>query len=202
MHQEERVSERGPGLRRRSIVILAVAAAVVLTASTVVARMHVIRPDTTPGKASSYPPLLLQGTLTRRVPWADIQTTAGYDGRKDHDNRFEELQAFYQGEPLYKLVGLVDDGDPGTFNVAKARQGYAIKLFATDGYTWTVDSRTIIGRNDWIIAKLRDGKPLPKWEGPYRFVGASFIGFRAGESVRLLVRIQLVPGRVKTETPQ
>lgn len=179
--------------RGRGVVILALAAAVVLAVSLVIARTHLIAASTTPGDASKYPPLVLQGVLTRRVPWAAIATTSSYDGRKDPDNRHEELQALYTGEPLYELVGLVDDNDPSTFNVAKARHGYGIKLFATDGYTWTVASRTIIGKSDWIIAKLRDGKPLPKWEGPYRFVGASFIGFRAGESVRLLVRIQLVP---------
>ena len=158
-----------------------------------IAKSHIIAPSKTPGNAATEPPLVLQGVLTRRVPWVRIQTTNSYDGRKDHDNRHVELQAFYRGEPFYKLIGLVDDNDPSTFNVAKARSGYGIKLYGSDGYVWTVDSRTIIGKSDWIIAKLRDGKPLPKWEGPYRFVGASFIGFRAGESVRLLVRVQLVP---------
>jgi hypothetical protein len=196
------VTERAQGLRWRGIVILAVVAAAVLTASVVVAKAHVIHPDTTPGQASSYPPLLLQGELTRRIPWGDIKTTGSYDGRKDPDNRHDELQAFYRGEPLYELIGLVDDDDPATFNVAKAKQGYGIKFFATDGYTWLVDSRTVVGKADWIIAKLRDGKPLPKWEGPYRFVGPDFISFRAGQSIRLLVRIQLTPGRVKSQTPQ
>lgn len=181
------------GLRWRGIVILAVAAAAILAASLVIARAQVIAPDTTPGVASSYRPLLLQGALTKRVPWAEIETTDRYDGRKDPDNRHVELQAVYRGEPLFKLIGLVDDGDPATFNVAKARRGYGIKLFATDGYTWVVGSRTIIGKSGWIVATLRDGKPLPKWEGPYRFVGDGFIGFRAGQSVKLLARIQLVP---------
>ena len=187
------MTEGRQALSRRSVVILAVVAAAVLALSLGIARSHVIAPSKTPGNAATEPPLVLQGVLTRRVPWTQIQTTGSYDGRQDHDNRHVELQAFYRGEPLYKLIGLVDDNDPNTFNVAKARSGYGIKLYGSDGYVWTVDSRTIIGKNDWIIAKLRDGKPLPKWEGPYRFVGASFIGFRAGESVKLLVRVQLVP---------
>ena len=196
------MTRSGRGPRRRGVVILAVVAAAVLTASIVVARTHAIHPDTTPGTASAYPRLLLQGTLTRRVAWADIQTTGSYDGRKDPDNRFEELQALYRGEPLSHLIGLVDDDDPSSFNVAKAKEGYGIKLFAADHYTWMVDSRTVVGKDDWIIARLRDGKPLPKWEGPYRFVGADFIGFRAGQSVRRLVRIALIPGPVKNQTPQ
>jgi len=196
------LSERERGPRWRGIVVLAVVAAAVLTASVVVARTHVIHLDTTPGKASSYPPLLLQGTLTKQVPWADIETSGSYDGRKDSDNRHAELQALYRGEPLHELIGLVDDDDPSTFNLAKAKVGYGIKLFATDHYTWTVDSRTIVGKDDWIIARLRDGKPLPDWEGPYRFVGPDFISFRAGQAIKLLVRIKLLPGRVEGQTPQ
>jgi hypothetical protein len=196
------MTERRQGPRWRGVVILAVVAAAVLTASIVVAKTHVIHPDTTPGRASSYPALVLQGTLTTRVPRADIGTTGTYDGRKDPDNRHDELQAFYRGEALYQLIGLVDDDDPGSFNETKAKAGYGVKLLASDGYTWLVDSRDVAGRDDWVVAKLRDGKPLPKWEGPYRFVGPDFIGFRAGQSVRLLVRIQLIPGRVESQTPQ
>lgn len=196
------MSERRPGLRRRSVVLLAVIAAVALTASMVLARTHVIRPDATPAPASGRPPLVLQGELTRRVPWADVGTTGSYDGREDPDNRHEELRALYRGEPLYQLVGLVDDDDPGTFNVAEAKRGYGIELVATDGYTWMVDSRTIVGRDDWVIARLKDGDPLPGWEGPYRFVGPDFIGFRAGQSVRTLERVRLLPGRVEDQTPQ
>jgi hypothetical protein len=196
------VSEKARGLRRRRIVVLAVAAAAVLTASIVVARMHLIHPDTTPGRASVYPPLVLRGTLTDRVPWEDIATTASYDGPKDSDNRHEELQALYRGAPLYELVGLVDDDDPNAFDVAKAEHGYGIRLTAADRYTWMLDSRTIVGKDDWIVAKLRDGEPLPTWEGPYRFLGPDFIGFRAGQAVRQLVRIELVPERTESQTPE
>jgi hypothetical protein len=183
-------------------VILAVVAVMALTASIVVARTHVIHSDTTPGQASRYPSLLLQGTLTRRVPWSEVETTATYDGRADSDNRHEELQALYRGEPLYDLLALVDDEDPDTFNEAKAKDGYTIKLFAADGYTWTVDSRTVVGKSDWVVASLRDGKPLPTWEGPYRFVGGDFIGFRAGQAIKQLIRIQVVAGRVRSQDPQ
>jgi hypothetical protein len=196
------MGEGGRRLRRRGVALLAVVAAAVLTASVVIARTHAISPDTTPGVASDYPPLVLQGELTERVPWAEIGATGSYDGREDADNRHEQLRAVYRGEPLYRLVGRVDDDDPTTFNRAKAEQGYGIKLFADDHYAWIVDSRTIVGETDWIVAKLRDGKPLPRWEGPYRFVGDDFISFRAGQSVRRLVRIRLLPGRVGSQTPQ
>lgn len=196
------MSEKARGLRRRSIIVLAVAAAAVLTASIVAARIHLIRPDATPGEASVYPPLVLKGRLTDRVPWEDIATAGSYDGPKDSDNRHEELRAVYRGEALYELVGLVDDDDPGAFNVAQAEHGYGIRLTAADNYIWMVDSRTIVGRDDWIVAKLRDGEPLPTWEGPYRFLGPDFIGFRAGQAVRKLVRIELVPGRIESQTPE
>jgi hypothetical protein len=196
------VAERTQAPRLRGVVVLAVVAIVAATASIVVARTGLIHPDTTPAQASSRPPLVLQGTLTTSVPWAGIRTTGSYDGRGDPDNRHEELQALYRGEPLSELVGLVDDDDPDTFNETRAREGYAVKLSATDGYTWTVDSRTIIGEDGWIVASLRDGRPLPEWEGPYRLVGDEFIGFRAGQAVKLLTRIELVPGHVESQTPQ
>lgn len=187
------MTRRTKGPRWRGIIILALAAAVILTTSLVIAKTHVITADATPGRASSYPALVLKGVLTKRIPWAKLPTPVSYNGRKDPDNRHEQLQGLYKGQTLYNLIGLVDDRNPKTFNVAKARRGYGIKLIATDGYTWVVPSAKIIGKKDWIIAKLKDGKPLPTWEGPYRHVGASFIGFRAGQSVRLLVRIELVP---------
>lgn len=190
----------GRRLRRHGVVLLAGVAAAVLAVSVAITRSHAVTPDLTPGAAADYPPLLLQGELTERVPWAEIGTMGRYDGRGDSDNRHEQLQAVYRGEPLYRLVGRVDDDDSSTFNVARARKGYDLKLVAADHYVWVVDSRAIVDRTDWIVASLRDGEPLPEWEGPYRFVGADFISFRAGQSVRQLVRIQLVAGGVERQT--
>lgn len=183
------MDENRKGLRWRSIAIFAVVSAVILGASIVVS-LTVAQADSTPARGT-YPALVLKGKLTKRIPWAKLPTSVVWDGRKDKDNRHKELQAVFRGETLYKLIGLVDDANPKTFNVAKAKRGYGIKFIAKDGYTYTMDSRRIVGKTKWIIAKLKNGKPLPAAEGPYRHVGP-FVGFLAAPSVKMLVRIELI----------
>ncbi len=184
--REERVTGRGP--RWRSIVILCVVAAVLLAGSLAVA---FTTGSAQPASRAKQPALVLKGVLKKKIPWAKLPAGVIWNGRKDKDNRHKELRAVFRGQSIYKLVGLVDDKDPKTFNVRKARRGYGIKFIAGDGYSSTMDSRTIIGKKKWIVAKLKNGKPLPKGEGPYRDVG-SFIGFLAGPSVKMLIRIELV----------
>lgn len=174
--------------RWRTIVILCVGAAIVLAAGLAVA---FTAGSAQPTPEAQRPALVLKGTLTTRIAWAKLPADVIWDGRKEGDNRHEDLQAVFRGQSIYKLVGLVDDKDPRTFNVRRARRGYGIRFIATDGYTYTMDSRLIIGKKKWIVARLKDGKPLPKGEGPYRDVG-SFIGFLAAPSVKMLVRVELV----------
>jgi hypothetical protein len=144
-----------------------------------------------PAAKATLPPLVLKGKLTKRIPWSKLPIGVVWNGAKDPDNRHKELQAVFRGQSIYKLVGLVDDKDPTTFNVARARRGYGVKFIASDGYSHTMSSRDIIGKKKWIVARLKNGRPLPKAEGPYRDVG-SFVGFLAGPSVKMLVRIELV----------
>jgi len=180
------VNDRGP--RWRSVIILFVVAAVLLAGSLAVA---LTAGSAQPASRAKQPPLVLKGVLKKSIPWAKLPAGVIWDGRKDKDNRHKELQAVFRGQSLYKLVGLVDDKDPKTFNVAKARRGYGIKFIATDGHNPVIASRDIIGKKKWIVARLKNGKPLPRGEGPYRHVGP-FVGFLASESVKMLVRIELV----------
>lgn len=176
-------------LRWKTLIILLVVCAAILAASLAVA-LTAGSAQPVP-KGQKQPALVLKGVLKKKIPWAKLPAKVIWNGRKDRDNRHKELQAVFRGQSIYKLVGLVDDKDPKTFNVRKARRGYGIKFIAKDGYTQTMDSRKIIGKKKWIVAKLKNGKPLPKGEGPYRDVG-SFVGFLAGPSVKMLVRIELV----------
>jgi len=180
------VTGRGP--RWRSVIILGVVAAVLLAGSLAVA---LTAGSAQPVSKAKQPPLVLKGVLTKRIPWAKLPAKVIWDGRKDKDNRHKELQALFRGQSIYRLVGLVDDKDPKTFNVRKARRGYGVTFIAGDGYSHTIDSRKIIGKKRWIVARLKNGKPLPEGEGPYRNVG-SFVGFLAGPSVKMLIRIELV----------
>jgi hypothetical protein len=102
------------------------------------------------------------------------------------------LRAKYRGQTLYKLVGLVDDKDPKTFNVAKAKKGYGIQFVCSDGYKRTIGSMRIIGKKTYIIAKLKNGQPLPEGEGPYRYVGGFIRPFYGKDSARMIVAIRLV----------
>ena len=40
----------------------------------------------------------------------------------------------YKGQSLYKLLAKVDDGKPGSFNLARAKKGYTIQFICRDGY--------------------------------------------------------------------
>lgn len=181
------MNETRPRLSWRTLGILAGMTAVILGASLFVALRT---PDAAPAQGP-YADLVLKGKLTKRIPWERLPVSVTWDGTKAGAIP-KDLQAVYKGQTLYKLVGLVDDKKPGSFNVALAKKGYTIRFLATDGYSWDMSSKTIIGRESWIVARLKNGKALPKGEGPYRDVG-SFIGHFYGRgSVKLLTRIELI----------
>ena len=96
-------------------------------------------------------------------------TVAWYGNKAGNIN--PSLRYVYKGQTLYKLVGRVDDGDPGSFNVALAKKGYQIQFFCRDGYKPKLPSKWIIGKKTWIVAKKKAGKPLTGKEAPFRFVG-------------------------------
>ncbi len=181
------MTDNAPRLSWRSVGLLAAAAAVILGVSLYIALRP---PDATPAEGP-YADLVLKGKLTKRIAWADLPVSVTWDGTKAGDIP-KDLQAVYRGQTLYKLIGLVDDDTPGSFNVALAKKGYKIRFLATDGYSWDMDSRAIIGKKTWIVARLKNGKPLPEGEGPYRDVGSFIKHFFGRESVKLLTRIQLV----------
>ncbi len=141
--------------------------------------------------ASSHPGLLLVGKLTKRVSWSSIATNVTWNG-ETAGNIPSDLRAVYKGETIYKLIGLVDDRNPGSFNVALAKKGYTIRFYGSDGYTWDFTSKSIIGQTKWIVAKLKNGKPLPTGEGPYRDVGSFIHHFYGRPSVKMLVKIKLI----------
>jgi len=137
------------------------------------------------------PPLVLQGRLKRTIAWGKLPVSVKWDGRKA-GNINPSLRAVYRGQTLYKLVGLVDDKDPKSFNVTKARKGYKIQFICSDGYKRVIKSRTIVGKKTYIIARLKNGKPLREGEGPYRYVGGFIKPFYGKDSARMIVRIRLL----------
>lgn len=114
--------------------------------------------------------LTLRGKLKKVLPIARVPATVAWHGEKA-GNINPSLRYVYRGQTLYKLVGLVDDNDPSTFNVALAKKGYRIQFICRDGYRPKIPSRWIIGKRTWIVAKIKDGKLLQGDEAPFRFVG-------------------------------
>ena len=141
--------------------------------------------------AFAHRDLLLVGKLKKRIPWRDISTNVVWNGNKA-GNINPDLRAVYRGETIYKLIGLVDDKKPGSFDVALAKKGYTIRFMGSDGYHWDITSQSIIGRKGWIVAKLKNGKALPTGEGPYRDVGSFIKPFYGKPSVFNLVEIKLI----------
>jgi hypothetical protein len=139
----------------------------------------------------AYPPLVLKGKLKRSIPWTKLPTAVTWDGT-EAGNINPGLRAKYRGQTLYKLVGMVDDKTPGSFNVAKARKGYKIQFVCSDGYKRTIKSQSIVGKKTYIIAKLKNGKPLPDGEGPYRYVGGFIKPFYGKDSARMIVEVRLL----------
>ena len=143
-----------------------------------------------PPVPSYIKPLVLKGRRTVRIPYLAFPTPVTWDGRKA-GNINPQLRALYRGQTLYKLIGLVDDRDPKTFNVALARKGYTIEFIGSDGYKWTISSKTIIGQTHWIVASLKDGATMSSCEGPYRYVGSFIKPFYGKPSVYKLIEIKL-----------
>ena len=114
-----------------------------------------------------------------------------WDGTKAGDIN-PTLKAVYRGQSLYKLVGLVDDKFPSTFNKARALKGYKIQFIARDGYKVTISSKTIVGKKGWIVACLKGGAMLSTDEGPYRYVGSFIKPFFGKLSASQVVTIKLI----------
>jgi hypothetical protein len=188
--------------RRRTLRWLTIAAALTLTLSVIAAApwRHAGSASATvadAGKARAvaaraFPALVLKGKTTKKIAWSKLPVKVSWDGTKA-GNINPTLRAVYQGQTLFKLIGLVDGGGPG-FNVALAKKGYVIKFICSDGYNVKppLSSKRIVGKTHWIIARLKNGQALPDGEAPYRFVGSFIKPFNGKLSARMIVQIKLI----------
>lgn len=173
-----------------AVVVGALAVAMGFAGTAVAGRASAQAGKARTAAARAFPALILTGKKTKKIPWSKLPVSVSWDGTKA-GNINPSLRAVYRGQTLYKLVGLVDGGGPG-FNVALAKKGYIIKFICSDGYKPTVSSKRIVGKKRWIIARLRNGKPMGADEGPYRFVGSFIKPFNGKLSARMIVRIRLI----------
>jgi hypothetical protein len=137
----------------------------------------------------------LSGFMLNRTTFESAATCEKHRVILNHTTK-EETHKF-QGLPLWVVMSIVDGNiDPDGhwfFNDDLARDGYDVKITASDDYSATLNS-TFVWRNDGIIvAFLRDDDVLPPSEWPLRLVGNELTG---KQSVRNIVRIEmLLPGK-------
>ncbi|UUX93062.1 hypothetical protein [Methanoplanus endosymbiosus] len=109
---------------------------------------------------------------------------------------FTDDNGLWGGLPLYKIVGIVDDNDPETFNTALAAEGYSIKVTSEDGYSINFESADISECDGYIMANSLNSTDLPQTIGekekpcyPLRMVGDD-VG--AGQLIGAIVSVELI----------
>ena len=136
-------------------------------------------------------PIQLYGALSDNLTKAEFEVGVSFDGLNSTDNT-----GTWTGLALWRLVALVDDEDPLTFNSALAAEGYSIKVSAPD-YYYVFDSATLAGNDGIVAANTMDGQPLPltdpanpsKMWYPVKLVGS---GLHSGDRVGGVVMIELL----------
>lgn len=136
-------------------------------------------------------PIQLYGALSGNVTQAEFEAGVLSHGLTCTDNA-----GTWAGLALWRLVGLVDDDDPETFNIDLAVEGYSIKVSAPD-YYFVFDSATVAGNDNIIAANTLDGQPLPltdpanpsKLWYPVKLVGS---GLHSGDRVGGVVMVELL----------
>jgi len=81
----------------------------------------------------------------------------------------------YKGISLKKLVGLIDDKDPKTFNKARAKRGYGVEVVGVDYFTYVYTSQQIVTLGKGLfVANLANDLPLIWGTPKYKSGVASF----------------------------
>ena len=106
-------------------------------------------------------PLQLVGATTVNLTQAQFEAIVAANPAP----AYTDSDGAWTGIALWRLIALVDDGDPSTFNDALAST-YSIKLTASDGYSKTIAPPYAgvfpFARNENIIvANQLNGAPLP-----------------------------------------
>ncbi|ACL16103.1 PKD domain-containing protein [Methanosphaerula palustris] len=126
--------------------------------------------------------LTLNGAQSATFSKADFEASG---------NRVEytDISGTWSGIPLWRLVGLVDDGDPATFNDTLAAQNYQVKITGSDGFNQSLNSSLIARNNNCIVVDRLNGVPLDETGWPLRLVGPSIPSYL---SVRMITTIDLI----------
>jgi hypothetical protein len=109
-----------------------------------------------------------------------------------HPASWTDGDTLWEGIPLWRFVGFVDDDDQHSdtaFNDAYAAAGYDVKVIASDGYSKTFASADVARNENMIIANTANGTALPEEMYPLRLVGPDLSG---GQQVSMITEIQLL----------
>jgi DMSO/TMAO reductase YedYZ molybdopterin-dependent catalytic subunit len=110
------------------------------------------------------------------------------------------------GVPLWLLAGEVDDADSHSdkaYNRLLADGGYSIDIIGSDGYTVTLDSRTIKLNNEILIAHEVNKGELPEKYYPLRLVGTGLQNSQmVGQIAKIIVNVNSIPTPTPASVPE
>ncbi len=157
-----------------------------------------------PAPASDWK-LLLNGSIQREITKSYFESGLSWAG---HRATYTDANGEWEGMPLWRLVGYVDDGNEHSdlaFNRTLAEQGYTVRVIAADGFSRAFTSQEVAFSTNYIVANTLNGSPLPekigdKYNWPLRLVGTNATG---GKSVANIteIRVEGVPAPVYTPVP-
>jgi hypothetical protein len=136
-------------------------------------------------------PLQLVGATTVNITQAEFEALAAANPAS-----YTDADGTWTGVALWRLIALVDDGDPATFSDALASSGYSANLIGSDAYNKSIASATLARNDNVVVANQLNGAPLPmtnpagtKVWYPLRSVGSALT---SGQKVGGLVKIELL----------
>lgn len=145
-----------------------------------------IAPSATAVAAVADWPLTLVGEITVTETQTEFESLAASYPVSWDDSANSNL---WSGVALWRLVALIDDGDPATFNDTMATAGYTVAVIAADGYSYTFPSTDIARMDNIILANQLNNATLPDGKYPLKVVSPTFeVG---GPSVSMVIRIEL-----------
>ena len=159
---------------------------------------QVVRIEVTGAAGPTHPvptvaewPLQLYGARSENVTQAEFEASVFSNKLTYTDNA-----GTWTGLALWRLLALVDDDDPATFNSSLAATGYSIWVAAPD-YYYVFDSAAVAGNDNIIAANMLNGQPLPQTDPanpsklwyPLKLVGS---GLHSGDRVSGVVMVELL----------
>lgn len=141
-------------------------------------------------------PLVLTGASTYNVDQEAFE-----DGVEAHGATWTDDTDVWEGIPLWRLVGFVDDDvqhGADCFNDALATAGYQIKVIASDGYSATFESADVAHNDNMVVANTLNGEELSTDKYPLRLVGPDLAG---SQKVGMIKEIQLLNIPEEPENP-